>query len=103
MAPVCEGAFAAGEVKVTLGAVESLIREIATEPMLPAASVCVAVIVFEPSPLEKVTACEKVPDVQAVVDDEETPVPANVTVKPVSQEPCKVAPEPNEEPAVGDV
>ena len=103
VAVVCEGVLAAGAVNVTVGAVESLIRERTAEPIFPAASVCEAVMVFEPSPEEKVTACEKVPEVHDVVDEEETPVPEKVTVKPVSQVPCSVAPVPNEEPDVGDV
>jgi len=60
--------------------------------VLPAPSVCEAMMFFVPSPAEKVMATLKRPAVQAVVAGPPRPAPDKLTVKAVSQTPCSIRP-----------
>jgi hypothetical protein len=90
--PVCATAFAAGDVITNVGGVVSFIKLRLLEAVLPALSVCDAIMFFVPSTAEKVTAAEKTPAEQVVVVGADNPVPDKLTVRPVSQVPLKVKP-----------
>lgn len=80
-----------GLVIVTVGGVCSkFIVSADVVPVLPAASVWLAVKDFVPSPLTNVTDFEYAPDVHDVVFVAVRPLPASVTVSPDSQAPLTV-------------
>ncbi len=74
------------------GAIESLIKFLLSEPVLPTPSVCEAIIFFVPSPAENVMATLNAPAVQVADDGEARPAPLKLTAKPVSQVPTSVTP-----------
>ena len=76
---------AAGLVIATVGGVLSRVKFLLAVPVLPARSVCLAIIFLTPSPAVNVMATEYALAVQVVVAGLESPVPDKRTVSPVSQ------------------
>jgi hypothetical protein len=60
--------------------------------VLPAVSVCEAIIFFAPSPFENSMATLNAPPTHKVDDGDAKPAPESATVKPVSQVPASVRP-----------
>ena len=88
--PDTASVFAAGDEIVSTGATLSLKKVRELEAELPAASVCVTVIAFEPSPAVVVTTTENAPDEHGVDDGDDNPAPERLTVIPDSHVPVSV-------------
>ena len=88
--PDIASVFSAGDEMVTAGATLSLKKERESDAELPAVSVCVTVIAFEPSPAVVVITTEKAPDEHVVDDGDDNPAPERLTVIPDSHVPARV-------------
>jgi len=86
-----------------LGAEESLIKLLVSEPLFQAPSVRVTVIDLVPSPLENVAGILNPPLLHGPFVAESNPEPVTITFKPVSQVPIRVTPLTVEEFAAGAV